>query len=301
MGKARLSWFWLLLLAGSLLQLSLAALCVALLWTLLPCVASFAQPSSMVCAQAMWPGGLSPGLLLGLSMAGAGAFLIPAVWTVSSQVVAGARTHRLLLSGKTNASPELRAAAAGLGVQRIVEVRLDSLTALCQGLLRPRIVVSSALVATLTPEELRAVLAHERAHAVAKDPLRLAITRALGAGASAFPVLRAVAQRAELETELRADDAAIRHFGPQPLASALLKILRGARRTPAGAISRIDGLEARVHRLVGAPLQTVRPSSASVMVTAASTVGVLAAGALLMSAVDRGATTYESEEIHVEP
>lgn len=51
-------------------------------------------------------------------------------------------------------------------------IETEARFAYCVGLLRPRIVVSRGLLARLTPPELAAVLAHERAHAARFDNLR---------------------------------------------------------------------------------------------------------------------------------
>jgi Zn-dependent protease with chaperone function len=79
----------------------------------------------------------------------------------------GRRLRRSL--GLTGALRELAPAERG---DRVSIVETDTRFAYCIGLLRPRIVVSSGLIARLTRPELEAVLAHERGHAARFDNLR---------------------------------------------------------------------------------------------------------------------------------
>ncbi|MBR7830037.1 M56 family metallopeptidase [Actinospica sp. MGRD01-02] len=114
---------------------------------------------------------------------------------------------------------------------------------------RPRIVVTHGAIASLGPEELAAVLAHERAHAVGRHEL---IIQPFVAWESALPFLpparRATAAVAEL-VEMLADDHAARETSPRALARALAQV--GSDRLPSA-----DGSAApasvlpRVRRLV---------------------------------------------------
>jgi len=95
---------------------------------------------------------------------------------------------------------------------------------------RPRIVVTHGAIASLGPEELAAVLAHERAHAVGRHEL---IIQPFVAWESALPFLpparRATAAVAEL-VEMLADDHAARETSPRALARALAQV--GSDRLP---------------------------------------------------------------------
>lgn len=112
-----------------------------------------------------------------------------------------------------------------LGVEeRTRIVKLDAPVALCHGLLRPRLLLSTGLFGRLTGEELEAVLHHERAHLRRRDPLRLLLVWVL---ADALPARRSVQELAsKLPTtqELRADRAAITQTSQDALAVALLKV-----------------------------------------------------------------------------
>lgn len=73
------------------------------------------------------------------------------------------------------------------------------------GLVRPRVHISSAAVHALEPDELEAVLLHERAHLVARDPLRVAVARLLAGALFFVPLAGGLCRRFELAKELDAD------------------------------------------------------------------------------------------------
>lgn len=126
--------------------------------------------------------------------------------------------------------PELHGRRADLRV-----LAADHPVAYCLPGLRHRVVVSDTTLTALEPEELRAVLAHERAHLRARHDLVLEAFLALH---TAFP--RGVRSRAALSTvallvELLADDCAVRKEGRRPLARALVACSGGA--APVGALA----------------------------------------------------------------
>ena len=112
---------------------------------------------------------------------------------------------------------------------------------------KPRIVVTHGAIESLGPEELAAVLAHERAHAVGRHEL---IIQPFVAWESALPFLRparlATAAVAEL-VEMLADDAAARETSPRALARALAQV--GSDRLPSDGTAPASVLP-RVRRLV---------------------------------------------------
>jgi hypothetical protein len=96
--------------------------------------------------------------------------------------------------------------------------------AFCAGFLRPRIYLTRGALEQLTPEELRAVIAHERHHLRRRDPLRLLLARAMADALFFLPLLRRSSERYEALGELAADEAAVRQLEARgPLASALVK------------------------------------------------------------------------------
>nr|WP_202446804.1 M56 family metallopeptidase [Streptomyces sp. SID5468] len=91
----------------------------------------------------------------------------------------------------------------------------------------PRVVVSTGAMRRLGPEQLRAVLAHERAHARARHHLLL---RSAGALATAFPsaeLFTAYARTSARLVELAADDAAAQRHGSLATALALIDLNDG--------------------------------------------------------------------------
>lgn len=97
----------------------------------------------------------------------------------------------------------------------------------------PRIVITDGVIAALPPEELAAVLAHERAHAQGRHEL---VIQPFVAWQSALPFLaparRATAAVAEL-VEMLADDAAAAATSRLTVARALARV--GAGRPPGSA------------------------------------------------------------------
>ena len=148
----------------------------------------------------------------------------------------------------------LAAQRAGLDVRRLRVVASMPNPAFTLGWLQPRVYVSRELADTLSFSELGAVLAHERAHLVRRDPLRLAILRFVSRALFWIPTLRRLADDLADEAEIAADDAAA---GTEPLvlASAILRVAdwQGRRASAFGATGFVchDVLERRVRRLAG--------------------------------------------------
>lgn len=98
-----------------------------------------------------------------------------------------------------------------------------------------RLVISAPALDHLAPDEMSAVLAHERAHARARHDL---VLEAFGVLHNAFP--RFVRSRTALDTtaalvEMLADDAARRRSGDLPLARALVRLADAP--VPSGALA----------------------------------------------------------------
>lgn len=116
----------------------------------------------------------------------------------------------------------------------------------------PTIVLTTGALAVLDPEQLTAVLAHERAHLAGRHHLLLAVTRSLAAVAPVVPLFaRGTGEVARL-AEMRADDVAARRGGRRPLLAALLAMGAGAlaAQTPPAWLAATGGVVAtRVRRL----------------------------------------------------
>jgi Zn-dependent protease with chaperone function len=148
--------------------------------------------------------------------------------------------------------------------------------AFCAGLLRPRIVVTTALLDGLDDEERQAVLVHELSHAGRRGPLKLAFGRLAVRTLFWVPVLRDLADRYLLLTELAADRAAVAATSPAALAGALSQVLT----TPAfvGSVGLADHAAARIDRLFDARAKLPRlvsPARAALTLLAMGTVAAL--------------------------
>jgi Zn-dependent protease with chaperone function len=150
-------------------------------------------------------------------------------------------------------SPTWRAAlAADFDPERIRIVSGLPSPAFTAGWLRPRVYVAADLESRLAPEELAAVLAHERVHATRRDPLRLSLLRFLACTLFWIPALRRLATDVAAEGEVRADDQAAERHG-LALASALVRLAGWERGVEPVAVGFTGGdlLERRVLRLTG--------------------------------------------------
>jgi hypothetical protein len=146
---------------------------------------------------------------------------VSALLVFAASVVRQARAHR-------SARPRVAALEIRPGVVEDAVPR-----AFCVGVFRPRVIVTTGALETLTAAEVAAVMAHEQAHVRRHDALRLLLVRALADGLFFCPGARQLAARLATLAELQADEAADR--------SGL-----------AGAMLRIDGVSAeRIDRLLG--------------------------------------------------
>ena len=158
--------------------------------------------------------------------------------------------------------------------------------ALCHGLLRPRLLLSTGALRGLSAAEVEAVLRHEYAHLRRRDPLRLVAARALVAALPAVPLLGACAATLPAAQELAADRAVLATIGADALAGALLKVgaAGGARRGPLvaiGAFSDAELADARIGQLLGEPVPRRSPSPRTLL-AAGATLGLVATLAALV-------------------
>ncbi len=121
--------------------------------------------------------------------------------------------------------------------------------AVCAGLLRPRVYLSAGLVSALGERELEAVIRHEVHHAARRDPLRIALVKALAWAVFYVPVLHDLEAHFLSAKEVEADRAAVTAMGSRDaLAAALLALLdRGSQALVGSAafdptVARLDAL-----------------------------------------------------------
>jgi Zn-dependent protease with chaperone function len=127
----------------------------------------------------------------------------------------------------------------------------DAPTLTVAGVCSPKVLVSEAAVAMLSPAELRTALRHEIAHALRYDNLKKLVFRF-----SVFPAMAGLEHAWSEETEMAADDAAVSSFHDAlDLAAALIKVSRLGTMESSGELTMAllhssTALRARVQRLV---------------------------------------------------
>lgn len=95
------------------------------------------------------------------------------------------------------------------------------------GLGVPRVAVSRGLIEQLSPEELEAVVVHERYHVRARDPFKLVVARAAARTCFFLPAVGHLVTRYLAGRELAADRRSLRDLGRPALAGALFKVVAG--------------------------------------------------------------------------
>jgi Zn-dependent protease with chaperone function len=201
----------------------------------------------------------------GAALTGAGAVLALGVlarvtWctTRALMTAAGARRrHRLGLSLVGRPDRQLGA----------VIVAHDEPAAYCLPGHGSRIVLTTAAIGALDEGQLRAVLAHERAHLRGRHHLLVTLAGALHAAFPRVPAFRIAAGQVARLAELRADDAASGASHRLAVAGALLSLGTGV---PAAALGAGAADAARVRRLIDGPAALSRTRVASVAAAAAA-------------------------------
>jgi Zn-dependent protease with chaperone function len=132
------------------------------------------------------------------------------------------------------------------------------------GVFRPRLVVARAVLDHCSPEQLRAILAHERGHLRRHDNLRLALLATAPDLLAWLPGSKRLAAAWHLAAEDAADDEAdsVGPTGRLVLAEALIAVARlappGVVEVPMSALYRGEDLDRRIRRLLAPP---VRPAA----------------------------------------
>ena len=128
-----------------------------------------------------------------------------------------------LETAETPAGLDISMRRAGLTASQVRVVDRLPNPAFTAGFMRPMVYICRTLPATLSIEELTAVLQHEAQHVRRRDPLRLSLLRFLGCTLFWIPAFRRLGADVADETEIAADDAAARD-NPLALASAILSL-----------------------------------------------------------------------------
>ena len=186
-----------------------------------------------------------------LTLAVAGAALVASsLWRLAMALRETQRIHRSLVDAARGSLPGSPLPAF------VIDSRFPVVALV--GLFVSRLFVARTVVDACDAGELRAVVAHEQAHAGARDNLR----RLLMAGApdtlACLPVGASMMREWAAMAELAADEIAVRHSSHRlHLASALVKVARLATTPPdalpASTLYRGEPIAERVHRLLEAP------------------------------------------------
>jgi Zn-dependent protease with chaperone function len=161
--------------------------------------------------------------------------------------------------------------------------------AFCAGLIHPQIYLTDALVGTLEPEEIRAVVRHEAAHANAYVPLKALVARLFARTFFWLPALRDLESSYTLTAELAADEAAIRATSKQAVAAALTRVLDAS--VPAVGFANLT--DARINKLLDPGVAPPRILSAPKL--ALSLLGLAGVAALAVRSPQIGG----SEQMHL--
>ncbi|MGH3068609.1 MAG: M56 family metallopeptidase [Streptosporangiaceae bacterium] len=247
---------WLMLAVSWLVAVPLAALALAV-------------PSSLTWQAS---GGQAPGVLSrtpsGMLAAAAGMLLAVAIagracWHLARGLAAerrGHRTHAAFLAAAGRSDPAMGA----------VIIDDDAPAAYCLPSGRRQVVVVSAgTLARLTPGQVQAVLAHERAHLRGRHHLILAAAASLARAFPAVPLLTGATAEFAVLAELTADDAATRRHDPADLAAALVTLAGAATGSTALAAGGPAAV-ARIQRLLSRPPSSALPARTARMTACAA-------------------------------
>ena len=171
----------------------------------------------------------------------------------------------------------------------ILVVEDDAAAVLLAGILRPRLLVSSAALGALSGEELAVALRHEHAHRAARDNFKRLLLLLVPDVLPFCHIFRPLERAWARFSEWAADDAAASGDPARSvsLAAALVHLAR--LRVPSGSSPLVtsllaDGsdLAARVERLLNTPSKSSHPARATSFVTTIATAFALAGTATLL-------------------
>ena len=208
------------------------------------------------------------------------------VRTLGLQASASRRLSRRVRALALPAPPELSTAAKAAGLNgRVTMLDSPGQSSFVYGILVPRVAIDRGFLESLTAEELRAALEHERYHVRHLDPLRALLGKALTEAFFLLPSLEVLRLRYEAGRELAADCRAERLGGRRALLGALLKALEEPSGEPMTGVSLADPglLDARISRLETGKAPAVAPIDLLGLLTSA--LGVCSFLLLLIAAV----------------
>ncbi len=152
---------------------------------------------------------------------------------------------------------ELESLTRGLGLEDKVHLLYSRVPlCFCAGFISPRIYISRGMVEKLVPQELEALLIHEKCHLENYDPLKILLGRLVSAALFLIPALRDILKHYLIDKEIAADRSAIQYQGHyRGIAGALEKLLQEHSTIPAEGLSSVVGgaeaLSYRIDHLMG--------------------------------------------------
>lgn len=157
--------------------------------------------------------------------------------------------------------------------EKVILVKERKLYSFCSGIFRPKIILSTALLRTLSKKELEAVLLHEQSHMLMRDPLKVLLGKTVSSMFFFLPIFKELYKNIEATNELLADQWTMRsQKNSLFLRHALKKILAAPNINllTASGISGSDYFEIRINRLINPAIkQRLRVSLFSLITTSA--------------------------------
>jgi Zn-dependent protease with chaperone function len=185
------------------------------------------------------PGGAT---VAGLGLVLAGAVLARTAVTAAAHLrVAGREARRHAETARLVGHPE-----QGLGATLVDHAQP---AAYCVAGRHPTVILTTGAVRALDPDQLDAVLAHERAHLAAHHHRLRAMARIARQVLPFLPLMREADMQIARLVELHADDKATHARDPGALAAALVILATSASPAPALAAAATDAIQ-RIHRLL---------------------------------------------------
>jgi Zn-dependent protease with chaperone function len=241
-------------------------------------------------------GGLWPALLL-FGVVGAGTLV--GIVAVRRQLRA---THRLVQHiHRVRRVPDhaVREASNRIGLTNRVDVVEEATPfSFAYGPWRPRVAISTGLLDIASPEELDAVLEHERYHVRSLDPLKMLVAHSAPRAFFFLPALRDYRRRYLVGRELAADQRAVAAHGTHALAGALYKAVRGpvwSEVSTAAAIGGDELLDVRIAQLEAGREPAISGVSGGARALTALVV-VLLVAAVAATLVTTGVPTFTDAE-----
>lgn len=193
--------------------------------------------------------------------------------------------------------PALEIAASRFGLEgRVRLFDADEEFSFTYGLTRLKVAISRGLTDGLTPEQIGAVLVHERYHVRNFDPLKLVLSRVFTSAYFFLPALAGLRQRYCAASELAADRKAMRDCGRSHLAGALHRVVRGpgwSELSTAAAIGGPELLELRIEQMERGEEPPMNPIPPHAVGLTALTLLIFVA-VVVATIVDIGGTTAMS-------